>query len=86
MWKGEPMPDAAAEVSRAVHSLAECWNRHDMDAIQQAHAFTHETLLRNSRPTLSEVSIRFPAGGIAIARARWVFEGHARGRAFAPQP
>ena len=46
------------------------------DEIKKAHEFTHATMFKNSRLTVSDVSIRFPAEGIAIARCRWVLEGH----------
>jgi len=45
--------------------------------IRKAHEFTHATMFKNSRLTLSDVSVRFPVTGIAIARSCWVLEGHA---------
>jgi len=54
------MSDASSEVTRVV----------------QAHEFTHATMFKNSRLTISSVSVRFPVEGIAIARGRWVLEGH----------
>jgi len=33
-------------------------------------------MFRNSRLTVTEVAVRFPAADLAIARARWVLEGH----------
>lgn len=44
--------------------------------IKAAHEFTHQTLFKNSRLTLAEVSTRFPAPHIAIARCRWHLVGH----------
>jgi len=88
------------EVEHVVRAFAECWNRHDMDAlaelfapdaefvnvvglwwhgraeIKRAHQLTHATLFRDSRLSLSDIAIRFPASGIALARCRWVLEGH----------
>lgn len=46
------------------------------EEIRKAHEFTHATMFRNSRLTISSVSVRFPAESIAIARSRWVLEGH----------
>ncbi len=46
------------------------------DEIKKAHEFTHATMFKNSQLTMSDVSIRFPAETIAIARCRWVLEGH----------
>jgi uncharacterized protein (TIGR02246 family) len=46
------------------------------DEIRKAHEFTHATMFRNSRLSLSETDIRFPAETIAIARCRWGLEGH----------
>lgn len=94
------MSDAVAEVTQVVHTFAECWNRHDMNAfaelfapeaefvnvvglwwkgreeIKKAHELTHATIFRNSRLMLADVSVRFPHENIAIARSRWVLEGH----------
>ena len=44
--------------------------------IKRAHEFTHVTMFKNSRLTIADVSVRFPVEGIAIARCRWVLEGH----------
>ena len=44
--------------------------------IKAAHEFTHQTLFKNSRLIVAEVSTRFPAPKIAIARCRWKLEGH----------
>lgn len=46
------------------------------EEIKKAHELTHASMFKNSRLTISEVAVRFPAGSIAIARARWVLEGH----------
>jgi uncharacterized protein (TIGR02246 family) len=46
------------------------------DEIRGAHEFTHRTLFRNSRLTVADIDIRFPAADIAIARCRWVLVGH----------
>lgn len=46
------------------------------DEIRAAHQYTHSTLFRDSRLTVADVSVRFPLDGIAIARSRWVLEGH----------
>jgi len=46
------------------------------EEIKKAHEFTHATMFKNSQLTLSGVSVRFPASDIAIARSRWVLEGH----------
>lgn len=44
--------------------------------IKAAHEFTHRTLFRHSRLAVAEVSVRFPDPTLAIARCRWVLEGH----------
>lgn len=44
--------------------------------IKAAHEFTHQTLFKNSRLTLAEVSTRFLTPQIAIARCRWNLVGH----------
>lgn len=44
--------------------------------IKQAHEFTHSTMFKNSRLTIADVNVRFPAKDVALARARWVLEGH----------
>lgn len=44
--------------------------------IKAAHEFTHQTIFRHSRLTATEVSVRFPAPQLAIARCRWKLEGH----------
>jgi len=46
------------------------------DEIKKAHEFTHATMFKDSQLTISDVSVRFPAETIAIARCRWVLEGH----------
>ena len=46
------------------------------DEIKKAHEFTHATMFKDSQLTISDVSVRFPAESIAIARCRWVLEGH----------
>ncbi|GBD08146.1 hypothetical protein HRbin22_00379 [Candidatus Thermoflexus japonica] len=46
------------------------------DEIKKAHEFTHATMFKNSRLTITDVSARFPVASIAIARSRWVLEGH----------
>lgn len=46
------------------------------DEIKKAHEFTHATMFKNSRLTITDVSVRFPASSIAMARSRWVLEGH----------
>lgn len=46
------------------------------DEIKKAHERTHATLFKNSRLAIKDVSVRFPAAGIAVARSRWVLEGH----------
>ena len=46
------------------------------DEIRKAHEYTHATMFKDSQLTISEVSVRFPADTIAIARCRWVLEGH----------
>jgi len=45
-------------------------------AIKAAHEFTHQTIFKNSRLTIAEVFIRFPAPQIAITRCNWKLEGH----------
>ena len=49
---------------------------HGREAIEKAHEFTHATLFRNSTLTIADVSVRFPVENVAIARTRWVLEGH----------
>lgn len=58
------------------------------DEIKKAHEFTHATMFKNSRLTITDVSIRFPVASIAIARSRWVLEGHVspEGRHFPHAP
>lgn len=46
------------------------------EEIKRAHEFTHATMFKNSRLTLLNVSVRFPAPQVAIARSRWSLEGH----------
>lgn len=46
------------------------------EEIKRAHEFTHATMFKHSRLTITDVKVRFPAAHIAIARARWVLEGH----------
>ncbi|MBX6421547.1 MAG: SgcJ/EcaC family oxidoreductase [Nevskia sp.] len=46
------------------------------DEIKKAHEFTHATMFKNSRLTITDVFVRFPVASIAIARSRWVLEGH----------
>ena len=46
------------------------------DEIKKAHELTHATMFRESRLTIADMSIRFPVENIAIARSRWVLEGH----------
>jgi uncharacterized protein (TIGR02246 family) len=44
--------------------------------IKAAHEFTHQTLFKNSRLSIDEIAVRFPAPAIAISRCRWTLEGH----------
>ena len=44
--------------------------------IKQAHELTHATMFKDSRLTILETSVRFPAARLAIARSRWRLEGH----------
>src|SRR5574340_329775 len=46
------------------------------EEIKKAHEFTHATMFKNSQLNISGVSIRFPVASIAVARSRWVLEGH----------
>ncbi|MCC6869604.1 MAG: SgcJ/EcaC family oxidoreductase [Burkholderiales bacterium] len=46
------------------------------DEIRRAHELTHATMFRDSRLTITDVSVRFPVPDIAIARSRWRLEGH----------
>lgn len=46
------------------------------DEIKKAHEFTHATMFKNSRLTITDVFVRFSVASIAIARSRWVLEGH----------
>jgi uncharacterized protein (TIGR02246 family) len=46
------------------------------EEIRRAHEFTHAGMFKNSTLTISDVAVRFPAPGIAIARSRWILEGH----------
>lgn len=46
------------------------------DEIKKAHEFTHATMFKNSQLSMADVSVRFPLDGLAIARARWVLQGH----------
>jgi uncharacterized protein (TIGR02246 family) len=46
------------------------------EEIRKAHQPTHDTMFKNSRLTLSRISVRFPSGDISIARCRWILEGH----------
>src|SRR5579885_1482156 len=46
------------------------------DEIKKAHEFTHATMFKNSRLTITDVFVRFPVASIAIVRSRWVLEGH----------
>ena len=49
---------------------------HGRAEIERAHEFTHATLFRSSTLTISDVSVRVPVENVAIARSRWVLEGH----------
>ncbi|WP_320150410.1 SgcJ/EcaC family oxidoreductase [uncultured Tolumonas sp.] len=49
-------------------------------AIKAAHEFTHQTIFKNSRLTIAEVFIRFPAPQIAITRCNWKLEGPCNAR------
>lgn len=44
--------------------------------IRGAHEFSHQTMFKNSRLSITEVSVRFPTPSVAIARSRWTLEGH----------
>jgi uncharacterized protein (TIGR02246 family) len=46
------------------------------EEIKKAHESTHATMFKDSRLTIADVSVRFPVADIAIARSRWVLEGH----------
>lgn len=46
------------------------------EEIRAAHRVTHQTIFKDSHLTLSDVSIRFPVDSVAIARCRWILEGH----------
>lgn len=46
------------------------------EEIKHAHEVVHATMFKDSRLTIANVAVRFPAEGIAIARCRWVLEGH----------
>lgn len=46
------------------------------EQIRQAHEHTHATLFRHSRLTISDMAVRFPQPQVALARARWMLEGH----------
>lgn len=45
-------------------------------AIQGAHEFTHASMFKNSQLTILETEVRFPVPEIAIARSKWLLEGH----------
>ena len=45
-------------------------------AIQAAHEFTHGSMFKNSRLTMLETEVRFPVPEVAIARSKWLLEGH----------
>ena len=44
--------------------------------IRGAHEATHQTIFKNSRLSINEISTRLPVPEIAIARCRWTLEGH----------
>ena len=46
------------------------------DEIRGAHEFTHRTLFKLSHLTVADIDVRFPTADIAIARCRWVLDGH----------
>ena len=46
------------------------------EEIRGAHEFTHSTMFKNSRLTILDTVIRFPVQTIAIARSKWLLEGH----------
>ena len=46
------------------------------DAIRGAHEFTHSSMFRNSQLTILETEVRFPVPQIAIARSKWLLQGH----------
>ena len=55
--------------------------------IKAAHEFAHATMFKASRLKMLEVSVRLPAPELALARARWLLEGHLApdGSALAPR-
>lgn len=44
--------------------------------IQDAHEHTHSTMFRNSVLTILSTEVRLPSPQIAIARSKWLLEGH----------
>lgn len=66
--------DLFAEDAEFVNVVGLWWK--GRPEIKGAHQFTHQTMFRNSRLSIHEVVVRFPAPGIAISRCRWTLEGH----------
>ena len=76
-WNRHDMEDFAelfAADAEFVNVVGLWWK--GRDEIKKAHEFTHATMFKDSKLTISDVSVRFPAETIAIARCRWVLEGH----------
>lgn len=46
------------------------------EEIRAAHEYTHATMFRNSRLSISDITVRFPRPELALARAQWRLEGH----------
>jgi uncharacterized protein (TIGR02246 family) len=44
--------------------------------IRKAHELTHASIFRRSRLSTLDIAVRFPSENLAIARFRWLLEGH----------
>lgn len=44
--------------------------------IKGAQEYTHQTLFKNNRLSIDEISTRFPVPEISIVRCRWTLDGH----------
>lgn len=76
-WNRHDMPAFAALFApdaEFVNVVGLWWK--GREEIRRAHEFTHAGMFRNSTLTIADVAVRFPAPDIAIARSRWILEGH----------
>lgn len=76
-WNAHDMKafgDLFASDAEFVDVVGLWWN--GRAAIRDAHTFTHRTIFKRSRLTLDDMSLRWPAPHVALARCRWTLAGH----------